>query len=107
MILPDGYSDVPAGKIASVVTHLQMTERLALPPDPSVAWTLRKVECPSSPGIAISTVVSARSGCGSRASGCRTTSLPRGCIRRWSIRMRWCLDGRDEGLGDLDLLEPG
>jgi hypothetical protein len=23
MILPDGYSDVPAGKIAAVVTHLE------------------------------------------------------------------------------------
>ena len=26
MILPDGYSDVPRGKIAAVVTHLEMTE---------------------------------------------------------------------------------
>ena len=31
MILPDGYSDVPAGKIAAVVTHLEMTERPTLP----------------------------------------------------------------------------
>ncbi len=30
MILPDGYSDVPAGKIAAVVTHLEMTERPAI-----------------------------------------------------------------------------
>jgi GNAT superfamily N-acetyltransferase len=46
MILPDGYSDVPAGKIAAVVTHLEMTERPALPPDPPGAWTLRKVDNP-------------------------------------------------------------
>ena len=46
MILPDGYSDVPAGKIACVVTHLQMTERPAPRPDPVGAWTLRKVEMP-------------------------------------------------------------
>jgi GNAT superfamily N-acetyltransferase len=46
MILPDGYSDVPAGKIAAVVTHLEMTERPLLPPDPAGAWTLRKVETP-------------------------------------------------------------
>jgi GNAT superfamily N-acetyltransferase len=46
MILPDGYSDVPAGKIAAVVTHLEMTERPLLPPDPPGAWTLRKVEAP-------------------------------------------------------------
>ncbi len=46
MDLPDGYSDVPAGKIAAVVTHLEMTERKALPPDPPGAWTLRKVGRP-------------------------------------------------------------
>ena len=46
MILPDGYSDVPAGKIACVVTHLEMTERPVLPPDPADTWTLRKVDNP-------------------------------------------------------------
>ena len=46
MILPDGYSDVPAGKIAAVVTHLEMTARPALPPDSAGAWALRKVETP-------------------------------------------------------------
>ena len=44
MILPDGYSDVPAGKIAAVVTHLEMTARPAPRPDPAGAWTLRRVE---------------------------------------------------------------
>src|SRR5205823_5439068 len=47
MILPDGYSDVPAGKIATVVTHLQMTERPALPSDPPGDWSLRRVEKPA------------------------------------------------------------
>jgi GNAT superfamily N-acetyltransferase len=46
MILPDGYSDIPAGKIAAVVTHLEMTERPALRRDPEGAWTLRRVEMP-------------------------------------------------------------
>jgi GNAT superfamily N-acetyltransferase len=46
MILPDGYSDVPAGKIVAVVTHLEMTEQPALPPNPAGAWTLRRVETP-------------------------------------------------------------
>jgi GNAT superfamily N-acetyltransferase len=46
MILPDGYSDVPAGKIAAVVTHLEMTERPALRPDPEGAWTLRSAPSP-------------------------------------------------------------
>lgn len=46
MSLPNGYSDVPAGKIAAVVTHLEMTERPALRPNPLGAWTLRRVESP-------------------------------------------------------------
>jgi len=47
MILSDGYSDVPAGKIAAVVTHLEMTELPAVPPDPAGAFTLRHVEAPA------------------------------------------------------------
>ena len=47
MILPDGYSDVPAGKIAAVVTHLEMTARPAPRPDPAGAWTLRRVDVPA------------------------------------------------------------
>jgi GNAT superfamily N-acetyltransferase len=46
MILPDGYSDVPAGKIAAVVTHLEMTERPTPRPDSESAWTLRRVPSP-------------------------------------------------------------
>jgi GNAT superfamily N-acetyltransferase len=46
MTLPDGYSDIPAGKIAAVVTHLEMTERPVLRPDAAGAFTLRKVETP-------------------------------------------------------------
>jgi GNAT superfamily N-acetyltransferase len=46
MILPDGYSDVPAGKIAAVVTHLQMTEAPLLPRDADGDWKLRRVETP-------------------------------------------------------------
>ncbi len=33
MILPDGYSDIPAGKIAAIVTHLEMTAQPAPRPD--------------------------------------------------------------------------
>jgi GNAT superfamily N-acetyltransferase len=46
MILPDGYSDIPAGKIAAIVTHFEMTARPAPRPDPAGAWTLRRVEMP-------------------------------------------------------------
>jgi GNAT superfamily N-acetyltransferase len=47
MILRDGYADVPAGKIAAVVTHLEMTARPAPRPDPPGAWALRRVVHPS------------------------------------------------------------
>jgi GNAT superfamily N-acetyltransferase len=46
MILSDGYSDIPAGKIAAIVTHLEMTARPAPHPDPAGAWSLRRVETP-------------------------------------------------------------
>jgi GNAT superfamily N-acetyltransferase len=44
MILPDGYSDVPAGKLAAIVTHLEMTTRPAPAPDPAGSWSLRRVD---------------------------------------------------------------
>ena len=46
MIFPDGHSDIPAGKIAAIVTHLEMIERPALRPDPAGPWTLRRDESP-------------------------------------------------------------
>jgi hypothetical protein len=46
MTLPEGYSDIPAGKIAAVVTHLEMTARPPLRPDPPGAWTVRRAETP-------------------------------------------------------------
>jgi GNAT superfamily N-acetyltransferase len=46
MILPDGYSDVPAGKVAAIVTHLEMTARPTPRRDPDKSWTLRRVETP-------------------------------------------------------------
>ncbi|ANW04633.1 GNAT family N-acetyltransferase [Bradyrhizobium icense] len=46
MMLPDGCSDVPAGKIAAIVTHLEMTTRPALRFDQPRAWSLRRVETP-------------------------------------------------------------
>jgi GNAT superfamily N-acetyltransferase len=46
MTLTDGHSDVPPGKIAAVVTHLEMLAPPVPPPDPDGAWTLRRVAQP-------------------------------------------------------------
>ena len=47
MNIPDGYSDIPSGKTASVVTHLQIFQRPPARPERSEAsWTLRKVDLP-------------------------------------------------------------
>ena len=47
MQLPDGYSDVPAGKIAAVVTCLEMRARPALRAEREDApWQLRRVARP-------------------------------------------------------------
>ena len=45
-MLADGYSDVPLGKVAAVVTHLEMFERPPLRADPSGPWQLRRVSSP-------------------------------------------------------------
>lgn len=45
-MLPDGYSDVPVGKVAAVVTQLEMYERPPLRADPSGPWHLRRVPSP-------------------------------------------------------------
>ena len=85
MILPDGHSDVPAGKIAAIVTHLEMTERPALPPDPAGAWTLLRVERPVSTGFAICIAASARNCCGPHGHGCLARNWPGSFMRlRWN-----------------------
>ncbi len=40
MDIPDGYSDIPSGKTAEVVTHLEMFQRPLARPYPSVAVAL-------------------------------------------------------------------
>jgi GNAT superfamily N-acetyltransferase len=44
--LPDGTSEVPPGKIAAVVTSLEMTARPPARPQPQAGWTLRQVARP-------------------------------------------------------------
>ncbi len=47
MLLPDGYHDVPAGSLATVVTYLEMTAPAVPRPErDDTAWTLRLVEHP-------------------------------------------------------------
>ncbi len=47
MTLPDGYADVPPGKVASVVTLLEMSAPVRPRPQPAeIGCTLRRVERP-------------------------------------------------------------
>lgn len=43
-MLSDGFHDVPAGKIAAIVTSLQMFERPPARPEADGPWTLRRLE---------------------------------------------------------------
>lgn len=46
-MLPDGYHDVPPGKVATVVTYLEMTKRAETRPVAAPeGWTLRRIEQP-------------------------------------------------------------
>lgn len=48
MSLADGYTDLPPGKLANVVTHLEMLERPPLRPDPpGIECSLHRMEHPS------------------------------------------------------------
>ncbi len=47
MMLPNGYSDVPPSKLAAVVTCLEMRAKPALPPErPAAPWAQRQVPAP-------------------------------------------------------------
>ena len=107
MILPDGYSDIPAGKIAAVVTHLEMTVRPAPRPDPDGAWTLRRVDAPAldwyrdlygrvgRPWLWISRI--------------RMRDAELAAIIQSPLMEIYALahEGRDEGLLEMDFREPG
>jgi GNAT superfamily N-acetyltransferase len=107
MILPDGYSDVSVGKIAAIVTHLEMTARLAPRPDPAGSWSLRRVDV-------------------SKLDWYRDLYCRVGRQWLWISRIRMpdaelaaiiqsplmeiyalAHEGRDEGLLELDFREPG
>ncbi|MGJ4901479.1 GNAT family N-acetyltransferase [Bradyrhizobium sp. HKCCYLRH2060] len=46
MSVPDGHYDVPHGKVAAVVTSLEMVAPPVLPPDPIGDWSIRRVAQP-------------------------------------------------------------
>jgi GNAT superfamily N-acetyltransferase len=106
MILPDGYSDVPAGKIACVVTHLEMTARPAPSPPPSGPWMLRHVERPE--------LVWYRDLYRRVGEEFLWYSRIRAADEKLAARLHHPLvethtlvaDGRDEGLLELDFREP-
>jgi GNAT superfamily N-acetyltransferase len=107
MILPDGYSDVPNGKIAAVVTHLEMTERPARRDDPPGAWSLRKVDVPA---LDWYRDLYGRVGeewlwfSRSRMNEAELAAI----IHAPEVEIyALVVDGRDEGLLELDFREPG
>jgi GNAT superfamily N-acetyltransferase len=107
MTLPDGHSDVPPGKIAAVVTHLEMRAPPALPPDPDGAWTLRRV---AQPDLDWYRDLYARVGADWLwFSRLRMSDIELAAVIRADGVEVYALDheGRDEGLLELDFREPG
>lgn len=108
MLLPHGYHDVPAGALATVVTYLEMTAPAPTRPEHAAApWTLRPVARPD-------------------LSWYRDLYRRVGADWLWSSRLALSdavlsailsahgvavyalvLDGREEGLLELDFREPG
>jgi len=107
MILPDGYSDIPAGKIAAIVTHLEMTTRPPRRDDPPGTWRLRKVDHPD---LAWYRDLYRRVGedwlwfSRARKSDADLAAI----IHSPGVEVyALVIDGADEGLLELDFREPG
>ncbi len=107
-ILAAGYSDVPAGKLASVVTCLDMTARPSLRPQRADApWALRRI---SNPGAGWYRDLFGRVGADwlwfSRLQmdlGSLEAILSSPDVEVYSLTV----EGRDEGLLELDFREAG
>ncbi|MGY3148715.1 GNAT superfamily N-acetyltransferase [Bradyrhizobium sp. USDA 3397] len=107
MIVPDGYSDVPNGKIAAIVTHLEMTTRPARRDDPPGAWTLRKVDAPALPWYRDLFRRVGEDWLWFSRARMRDAELA-AIIHAPGIEVyALALDGRDEGLLELDFREAG
>lgn len=108
MVLPDGYSDVPPGKVAAVVTCLEMLERPALRAErPAAPWRLRRVPRPEA---AWYRELFARVGADWLWFSRLVMPVPdlEAIIRHADVEVHaLAADGRDEGLLELDFREPG
>ncbi|MCP3385902.1 MULTISPECIES: GNAT family N-acetyltransferase [unclassified Bradyrhizobium] len=107
MIIPDGYSDIPAGKIAAIVTHLEMTARPAHRDELPGTWTLRKADAPA---LAWYRDLFRRVGedwlwfSRARMSDAELAAI----IHTAGIEIyALVVDGREEGLLELDFRKPG
>ena len=108
MIMPDGYSDVPAGKLASVVTCLEMLA----PPElrrgrADVPWVLRRV---AAPGVDWYRELFARIGAEwlwfsrlAMPTASLEAILGDPAVEVYALSS----EGRDEGLLELDFRAPG
>jgi GNAT superfamily N-acetyltransferase len=108
MVLPDGYSDVAPGKVAAVVTCLEMLERPALRAERAAApWRLRHV---SRPEAAWYRELFARVGAEWLWFSRLAMPVPvlEAIIRHADVEV-YALQagGRDEGLLEFDFREPG
>src|SRR3569833_2041595 len=107
MILSDGYSAVPAGKLAAVTTHVEMTARPAPRPDLAGAWMIRHVNAPAldwyrdlygrvgGPWLWVSRI---RLPAAELAATILSPSMEIHALAH---------EGRDEGLLEMDFSEPG
>lgn len=108
MMLPTGYSDVPEGKLAAVVTCLEMRSKAALGLErPADSWALRRVALPDPEWYrALFRRV------GGEWLWFARLLMPVGeldsILRSPEVDVyTLVVDGRDEGLLELDFREPG
>lgn len=107
MQLPQGYSDVPDGHLAAVVTCLQMLGKVQLRPEhPGAPWQLRRIAQPDTEWYR-----ELFERVGTDWLWFSRLAMPRGelaaILRSSDIEVyALTIEGRDEGLLELDFREP-
>ncbi len=108
MQLPDGYSEVAAGKLATVVTSLQMLQPPVLRSERAEApWRIRAVPAPT-----VQWYRDLYARVGALWLWCSRLEMPleqlASIIRDPAVELyALSVDGRDEGLLELDFRDPG
>jgi len=107
MHIPDGYTDIPPGKLATIVTSLEMLAPAPTRPTADGAWAIRHVDAPALAWYRELYLRIGRDWLWVSRLAMRGDALS-AILRSPNVGVyALTVDGRDEGLLELDFREPG